>query len=88
MAQDAAARPRPSMSNGSSEMCPFPHAVWLPTTETKNHWARDDPGFAVLQAFFLVVSAFFYAHAGYLSSSHGFAQRAVSTLLTSPATPD
>ena len=27
-----------------------------PTTETKNHWARDDPGFAVLQAFFLVVS--------------------------------
>ena len=26
-----------------------------PAAETKNHWARDDPGFAVLQAFFLVV---------------------------------
>ncbi|CAM9420983.1 unnamed protein product [Ectocarpus sp. 4 AP-2014] len=26
--------------------------------QTKNHWARDDPGFAVLQAFFLVVATF------------------------------
>lgn len=26
--------------------------------ETKNHWARDDPAFAVLQALFLVVSPF------------------------------
>lgn len=34
----------------------LPTSFILPTTETKNHWARDDPGFAVLQAFFLVVS--------------------------------
>lgn len=54
-----------SRADSVVQMFDWPIVPWLrclPVAETKNHWARDDPGFAVLQAFFLVVSDIFYAH--------------------------
>ncbi|CAM9317768.1 unnamed protein product [Discosporangium mesarthrocarpum] len=37
--------------------------------QTKNHWARDDPGFAVLQALFLIVATCAY---GVVFNTRGF----------------
>lgn len=52
--------PRPNLTSASPvdpEIRFVLPLIRSPTAETKNHWARDDPGFAVLQAFFLVVSS-------------------------------
>jgi hypothetical protein len=41
-----------------------PHVVYKTAfyrKQTKNHWARDDPAFCVLQLFFLVIASIAYA---------------------------